>query len=130
MNNKSHEKFSLRKRLKSFTYAFNGLKMVFKEEHNLRIHLLVSLIVVVCGSIFQISIIEWILLCFAIGFVISTEILNSAIENLADFVSPEYHDLIKKVKDISAAAVLVSTIVSVVIGILILLPKISHLIGN
>lgn len=124
MNNKSNQKFSLSKRLKSFSYAFNGLRTVIKEEHNLRIHLIVSSIVIVCGFIFQISIIEWILLCFAIGFVISIEILNSAIENLADFVSPEYHNLIKKVKDISATAVLVSTISSVVIGILIFLPKI------
>lgn len=130
MNNKSNQKFSLSKRLKSFSYAFNGLRTVIKEEHNLRIHLIVSSIVIVCGFIFQISIIEWILLCFAIGFVISIEILNSAIENLADFVSPEYHNLIKKVKDISAAAVLVSTISSVVIGILIFLPKIILLVNN
>ncbi|MBF0576315.1 diacylglycerol kinase family protein [Dysgonomonas sp. GY617] len=130
MNNKSNEKFSLSKRLRSFSYAFNGLRTVVKEEHNARIHLIVSSIVIVCGFIFQISIIEWIILCFAIGFVISIEILNSAIENLADFVSPEYHNLIKKVKDISAAAVLVSTISSVVIGILIFLPKIILLVNN
>ena len=130
MNNKSKEKFSLSKRLKSFSYAFNGLRTVIKEEHNSRIHIIVSLIVIVCGFIFQISIIEWMLLCFAIGFVISIEILNSAIENLADFVSPEYHNLIKKVKDIAAASVLVSTISSVVIGILIFLPKIIVLINN
>lgn len=130
MNNKSKEKFSLSKRLKSFSYAFNGLRTVIKEEHNSRIHIIVSLIVIVCGFIFQISIIEWMLLCFVIGFVISIEILNSAIENLADFVSPEYHNLIKKVKDIAAASVLVSTISSVVIGILIFLPKIILLINN
>lgn len=123
MDNKSHTNFSLRKRMKSSKYAFNGLKIVFKEEHNARIHLFISLIVIICGFIFQISIIEWIVICFAIGFVICMEILNSAIENLADFVSPEYHNLIKKIKDISAAAVLISTISSIVIGILIFLPK-------
>lgn len=128
MDNKSHANFSLRKRMKSFTYAFNGLKIVFKEEHNARIHLIVSLIVIVCGFIFQVSIIEWIIICFAIGFVICIEILNSAVENLADFVSPEYHNLIKKIKDISAAAVLISTISSIVTGILIFLPKIIYCI--
>lgn len=129
MDNKAHTKFSFSDRLKSFKYAFNGLKIVLNEEHNARIHLIVSLIVIACGFIFQISIIEWIVICFAIGFVISVEILNSAIENLCDFVSPEYHNLIKKVKDISAAAVLISAISSVMIGILIFLPKIIHLIA-
>ena len=127
MSNKSHKKFSLEKRVESFKYALNGLKIVFREEHNARIHLIVSLIVIACGFIFHISTVEWIIICFAIGLVISMEIINSAIENLSDFVSPEYHKLIKKVKDLSAAAVLVCTISSVVIGILVFLPKIAHL---
>ncbi|QIK54394.1 diacylglycerol kinase family protein [Dysgonomonas sp. HDW5B] len=127
MSNKSHKKFSLEKRAESFKYALNGLKIVFIEEHNARIHLIVSVIVIACGFIFHISTVEWIIICFAIGLVISMEIINSAIENLSDFVSPEHHKLIKKVKDLSAAAVLVCTISSVVIGILIFLPKITHL---
>ncbi len=127
MSNKPNKKFSLEKRVESFKYALNGLKIVFIEEHNARIHLIVSLIVIACGFIFHISTVEWIIICFAIGLVISMEIINSAIENLSDFVSPEHHKLIKKVKDLSAAAVLVCTISSVVIGILIFLPKIAHL---
>ncbi len=129
MSNKPNKKFSLEKRVESFKYALNGLKIVFIEEHNARIHLIVSLIVIACGFIFHISTVEWIIICFAIGLVISMEIINSAIENLSDFVSPEHHKLIKKVKDLSAAAVLVCTISSVVIGILIFLPKIAHLFG-
>lgn len=116
--------------MESFKYAFNGLKIVFREEHNIRIHLFVSLIVIVCGCIFEISILEWIIICFAIGLVISLEIINSAIENLSDFVSPEFNQLIKKIKDLSAAAVLISAISSVIIGILIFAPKIIHLISN
>lgn len=130
MDNNPQDKFSLIRRIQSFKYAFNGLKVVFKEEHNARIHLIVSLIVIICGVIFNISNLEWIIICFAIGFVISTEIINSAIENLCDFVSPEHHNLIKKVKDLSAAAVLVSTISSVIIGILIFFPKILHQVNN
>lgn len=129
MSNKPNKKFSLEKRVESFKYALNGLKIVFIEEHNARIHLIVSLIVIACGFIFHIATVEWMIICFAIGLVISMEIINSAIENLSDFVSPEYHKLIKKVKDLSAAAVLVCTISSVVIGILIFLPKIAHLFG-
>lgn len=130
MNNKSKEKFSINKRIRSFKYALNGLKIVFKEEHNARIHLAISFIVIICGVIFNISILEWIILCFAIVLVISIEIINSAIENLADFVSPDYHNLIKKVKDLSAAAVLVCTISSVIIGTLIFLPKIINFINS
>lgn len=127
MNNKPHKKFSLHSRIQSFKYALNGLKTVFLEEHNARIHLIVSLIVIICGLIFQISSVEWMIICFTIGLVISMEIINSAIENLSDFVSPEYHKLIKKTKDLSAAAVLVCTLSSIAIGILIFLPKIAHL---
>lgn len=130
MDNNTQKKISLSKRLQSFKYAFNGLKIVFKEEHNARIHLAISTIVIACGFIFKISILEWISICLAIALVISMEIINSAIENLADFVSPTYHNLIKKVKDLSAAAVLVSTISSVIIAILIFLPKILQLTNN
>lgn len=128
MDNKSQEKFYFSKRLKSFKYAFNGLKIVFQEEHNARIHLAISLIVIVCGLIFKISSTEWMIICLAIGLVVSMEIINSAIENLADFVSPSSSNRIKKVKDLSAAAVLICAIVSLIIGILIFLPKIIHLV--
>lgn len=130
MDNHSHKKFSFARRIKSFKYAFNGLKIVFREEHNARIHLFVSLIVIICGFVFKISIQEWIIVCFAIGLVISMEIINSAIENLSNFVSQEYHDLIKKVKDLSAAAVLISVVSSVIAGLLIFLPKIMHLLSS
>lgn len=130
MTDKSKEKFSVKKRLQSFKYAINGLKILFKEEHNARVHLAVAIIVIIGGIVFSVSIVEWIILCFAIGLVISFEIINSAIENLADFVSPQYHNLIKKVKDLSAAAVLVSTISSIIAGILIFLPKVIDLING
>ncbi len=127
MNDKPNKKFSFYKRIQSFKYAFNGLKILFREEHNARIHLAVSLLVVICGFIFRISIVEWMIICLAIGLVISMEIINSAIENLSDFVSPEYHKLIQKVKDLSAVAVLVCSISSVIIGSLIFIPKIALL---
>lgn len=127
---KSKDKFSVKKRLESLMYALNGLKILFKEEHNARVHLVVSFIVIISGIMFNVSIVEWIILCLSVGLVISFEIVNSAIENLADFVSPEYHNLIKKVKDLSAAAVLVSTISGAIAGILIFLPKIIDLING
>lgn len=124
------QKFSIKKRLKSFSYAFSGLKTALKEEHNLRIHLAAAILVVAFSLLFNINKYEWIAVILAIGFVFAMELLNSAIENMADFISLEKHDTIKKIKDISAAAVLVSAIAALIIGLLIFLPKIYELCLN
>ena len=119
-----HQSFSIIKRLKSFSYAFNGMKILIKEEHNARIHLFATIIVLLAGFVFRISTNEWIAIILSIGFVISLEIINSAIENIADFISPEKNEKIKKIKDLSAAGVLISAITSFVIGLIIFVPKI------
>jgi diacylglycerol kinase len=118
------EKFSLKKRLKSFGYAFNGLKVMFKEEHNSRIHLFFTGIVVVFMLLFRFTLIEYGMLAIAIGLVFAAELFNSAIENIADHISPEKNERIKKVKDLSAAAVLVCALTSVAIGCVVILPKV------
>ena len=124
------QKFSIKKRLKSFSYAFNGLKIALKEEHNVRIHFVATVFVVVLSLLFDINIYEWIAVIFAIGFVFAMELLNSAIENTADFISLEKHDTIRKIKDLSAAAVLVSAFAALIIGLIIFLPKIFALCLN
>lgn len=121
------EKFSIAKRLKSFTYAFNGLRILLKEEHNSRIHLFATICVVVAGFVFHISPLEWVAVVFAIGMVFGGEIFNSAIEDLADVVCLERDERIKKVKDLSAAAVLVSAFTALAIGLIIFIPKIVTL---
>lgn len=118
------EKFSIAKRLKSFTYAFNGLRILLREEHNSRIHLFATVCVVVAGVIFRISSLEWVAVVFAIGLVFGGEIFNSAIEDLADVVCPERDERIKKVKDLSAAAVLMSAFTALIIGLIIFIPKV------
>ncbi|MBR4646269.1 MAG: diacylglycerol kinase family protein [Bacteroidales bacterium] len=118
------EKFSIAKRLKSFTYAFNGLRILLREEHNSRIHLFATVCVVVAGVIFRISQLEWVAVVFAIGLVFGGEIFNSAIEDLADVICPERDERIKKVKDLSAAAVLVSAFTALIIGLIIFIPKV------
>lgn len=117
------EKFSITKRLKSFGHAFNGLKTAFKGEHNLRIHLVAAILVVILGIYFKIEIVEWLILTLTIGFVIAMELLNSSIENLADYACKEQHPMIKKVKDIAAGAVLVSAISALIVGLLVFIPK-------
>lgn len=118
------QKFSVLKRLKSFQYAFNGIKILLKEEHNARLHFFALILVVMAGVIFKISLTEWISILIVSGMVISAEIFNSAIENISDFISPEKHDQIKKIKDLSAAAVLLGSLVAVIVGLLVFIPKI------
>ncbi len=122
-----NENFTLYKRLRSFGFAFNGLKILFREEHNARIHLLAAVVVIIAGFCFHISILEWMVVVLAIGLVITMEIINSAIENMADFVSPERHEKIKKIKDLAAAGVLVSAITALIIGMIIFVPKILYI---
>ncbi len=124
------QKFTLRKRVYSFRYALNGLKILIKEEHNSRIHFLAAIVTIGTGFILKISLTEWIAVAFAIGFVITMELINSAIENICDFISPGKHDLIKKIKDLSAAGVLISAITALVIGLIIFIPKLFNICLN
>jgi diacylglycerol kinase (ATP) len=124
------QKFSIKKRLKSFTYAFNGIRILFKNEHNMWIHFLAATCVVTAGFVFQISSFEWLAVILAIGFVFSAEAINSSIEQLSDFVSPEKHTMIKAVKDISAASVLISAITAFAVGVIVFAPKIILLFDN
>jgi diacylglycerol kinase len=121
------QKFSIKKRLKSFKYAFKGLQIVVKEEHNARIHVFAALCAIILGFFLKISQTEWIAVIFCISLVVSMEIINSAIENIADFVSPEKHEKIRKIKDLSAAAVLVCAASSLIIALIIFIPKITEL---
>ena len=129
MEDKKSNKFSISKRIKSFAYAFNGLKILFKEEHNARIHLVVAIIVIVAGFYFQLSVGEWLVICLLIGMVFAMEIVNSVVENLCDYISPEWNDKIKKIKDLSAAGVLVVAFISIVSGIIIFVSKIIQMLN-
>jgi len=121
------QKFSFRNRLKSFGFAFNGIKVLIREEHNARIHLLAVVCIIIAGFAFKISSLEWIAVVVSFGFVIAMEIVNSAIEGISDFISPDKHEMIKKIKDLSAAAVLIAAITAFIIGLIIFVPKIIEL---
>jgi len=112
------------KLLRSFSYAFNGLKICFISETNFRIHILLTAVVIVLGFVFKISAAEWLTVILCIAFVTVMEMMNTAIEKLCDMVHKETHPAIKKVKDIAAGAVLLAAISSVVIAANIFLPKI------
>ena len=121
------ERFSLKKRLLSFKYAFQGLGDMFKNEHNAWIHLFATACAVIAGILLRVSSEEWIALVFAIGVVLIAEAFNTAIEALADLVSPDYHRLVKRAKDLAAGGVLLAAIAAVIVGAIIFVPKIIAL---
>ena len=116
-------KFSFHKRIQSFRFAFSGLWFVLKYEHNFRIHLLAAVVAVLAGFYFDISGNEWLAIILIIALVLTLEMVNSAIEKLADVVSPEKNEKIKVVKDISAAVVLLAAMAALVVAALIFIPK-------
>ncbi|MEN8118880.1 MAG: diacylglycerol kinase family protein [Bacteroidota bacterium] len=122
--------FSIKSRQKSFKYALNGLRILVKYEHNSRIHLVAMIFAITLGFILKISPLEWVAIVLVTGLVLSSEIINSSIEYLADFASPNYHEIIKKVKDLSAAAVLISALVAMIVAFIIFIPKIVELWSN
>lgn len=122
------EKFSARSRFGSFRFAFKGLLTLLKYEHNSRIHLLAALAVIAAGIVLKISLPEWCLIIIVIGLVFMAELLNTALEEMSDIIDPEWNEKIRKVKDYAAAAVLISSIVSAVVGGLIFIPKILDLL--
>ncbi|MEO6610950.1 MAG: diacylglycerol kinase family protein [Chitinophagaceae bacterium] len=121
---KKNEKFSLRARLRSFTYALNGIADFLKQEHNALIHLLATAVVIALAFIFPLSGTEIILLAIVIGLVWITELVNTAIEKIVDFISVERKPEIKFIKDLAAAAVLLAAVVAVVTGCIIFIPKV------
>jgi diacylglycerol kinase len=119
----SNRKF-IQKRSASFKYAFKGVWIAFKTQHNLWIHLLLAVFALAMGFWLKITSTEWCFVVFAIGFVISAELFNTAIEWLVDLASPEWNKKAGRIKDVAAGAVLVSAIAALVIGLVIFLPKI------
>lgn len=122
-----NEGFTFRKRMKSFRYAMHGIKLLVKYEHNAWIHCFAAVAVGIAGWFFGLSRMEWVAVAIVIGAVLAAEAVNSAIEALADFVSPDYHEAIKQTKDLAAGAVLLMAMAAAVVGLLIFVPKILAL---
>ena len=120
---KESSAFSWQKRLKSFAYAGDGIKALFKTEHNAYIHAGLTATALLLAVVLHISRLEWMALILAMAGVWITEILNTALEKTADLISEDYHPLIKLVKDLAAAAVLISAVAALLVGLLIFLPK-------
>jgi diacylglycerol kinase (ATP) len=118
------------RRLKSFKHAFEGIQYVISTQRNFQIHIIIALTASVLGLWLHISKIDWLFIILSIALVWALEIINTAIEVLVDFVSPEFHPLAGKVKDIAAGAVLVSAIAAVILGSIVFIPYLSERFGK
>lgn len=119
------EKFSLRSRIRSFQYAIAGLRRFVNREHNARIHLVATILVIIVARVLEVTGTEAAILAVVTGMVWVAEILNTCIERLADHISKERHPEIGIIKDLAAGAVLVAAIVAVIAGLFIFIPKLS-----
>lgn len=123
------EKFSWKKRGRSFGYAFHGMATLLRDEHNSRIHVCMMAAVIIAGILFGITAIEWCIVCICFGMVLMAEAMNSAIEAIADLVMPDRHPLIKKAKDVAAAGVLFTAIAAAAAGLIIFIPYLTKAFG-
>lgn len=121
---------SIKRLFKSFGYAIKGLIATYNREPNMKIHFLAGSVVIILGFVFNVSLLEWIFLIFAIGLVIASEIINTSIENLVDLATKEYHEKAKVAKDTAAGYVLVLSITALIIGLIIFVPRIMDLLGG
>ena len=124
------KKKGFKRLFKSFTYAFEGLKYAFKYEQNILVHSLATILVIIAGIFFKISLMEWLIITLIIGLVIATELINTSIEATIDLITQETHPLAKIAKDTAAAAVLIFGLAAIIIALIIFLPKILILIGG
>lgn len=110
-------------RLKSMTYAFKGAVKLITTEHSVMVQFSIAILLIVAGIYFDITTTEWLFQTLAIGMVLSVEGLNTAVEKVADFIHPEYHEKIGFIKDIAAGAVFFAAMTAIAIGLIIYVPK-------
>ena len=115
--------------LESFRFAFSGLWHALRTQRNTRIHLSIAAVVVALGVWLNLPFTQWAILTLTVGFVLVGEMLNTMAETLVDLISPGYHPLAKIVKDVTAGAVLLTAIISVIVGLLGLGPPLWERVG-
>ena len=112
-----------KKLINSFKYAFKGIGSAFLTERNMKIHVTMMILVIICGIIFKISVLEWFICIACFGIVIGGEMFNTAIEQVVNIAMPEKDPRAKLAKDVSAGGVLVLALAAATIGFIIFLPK-------
>ena len=113
---------------RSFAHAFSGLKKTYKSERNFKIHIFSACLVLLLCLFLGISRLEWVIILLVISMVIALEMVNTALEKIVDAISLEKKQILGDIKDISAGAVLVISLISVITGLLILGPPLMELL--
>ncbi|MCE5034928.1 MULTISPECIES: diacylglycerol kinase family protein [Staphylococcus] len=108
--------------MKRFKYAFQGLLVLFSKDKKFLIHIIFAVIAIFLSIYLKINTVEWILILIAIGFVLTFEAINTALEYVVDLITGEYHDFAKKAKDTAAASVMLASIIALAIGLIVFLP--------
>lgn len=112
--------------IRGFRYAFSGIRYTFKSQLNFKVHILIAFVVGIAGYCLKLTTNEWLWIIAAIGMVLVTESLNTALEVLVDLVSPQIHPKAKIIKDVAAGAVLITAITAAIIGMVVFIPKILY----
>jgi diacylglycerol kinase (ATP) len=112
----------IKKRLKGFVYATKGALILIKKEQSIQVQLFIALLVIAAGFFFDITATEWMFQLLVIGLVLSIEGLNTAVEEIANFVHPDFHNKIGLIKDIAAGAVFFAAVIAVFIAVIIYTP--------
>jgi diacylglycerol kinase (ATP) len=120
----------MRKFIRGFGYALNGIWQVAATQLNFKVHLVAALLTVYAGYVLHVSGGEWLWIILSIGMVLAAELFNTALEFLTDLISPEYNKKAGLVKDMSAGAVLITAVTALVIGLIIFVPKLLVLIHH
>ena len=113
----------LGKRLKGGGYAIKGAYLLLRHEASIQVQAIIGILMTIAGFYFEISTIEWMFQIFAIGLVLSVEGINTAAEEIADFVHPDFHNKIGFIKDVAAGAVFFAALTAVIVGCIIYIPK-------
>ncbi len=124
---KENKRFSIVARIKSATHAWRGIGILFKTTHNFWLQIFFGILAVYLGFKLNISSTEWLFIIFSIGIVMITEAINTAFEIDIDLTSPNFHPYARDTKDVAAGAVLMSVVLSIIVGCIIFLPKIINL---
>jgi undecaprenol kinase len=119
----------IKRLIKSFKYAFSGLRSLIKKEQNFRVHIIASIFVLFLSVYFNIKVWEWALVVLMIAMVLILEMMNTVFERFVDMLKPRVHQYVKEIKDVMSAVVFVASITSIIIGLIIFLPYILRIWG-
>lgn len=123
-------KFSVSNRIRSFKFAFKGILLLFRNEHNAWIHFIVMICTIIGGFYFKISNLEWVVVVLSIGIVLAAEAFNTAIEQISNYIQPEQNKKIEHIKDLAAGGVLITAIAAFTVGLIIFLPKFINIFSS